>query len=479
MSVSTDLPRSIPPAAGEVSSRTRTALFRRRSPRHGSPPPHSRRRAGDLAALIAGLGAGAVVGSAWILTSAGLDVAGGPATMAGTLTAMLGTYLSLVLIFVVARIPWLEREIGQDRLIAFHRRLAPFVVVLITGHVFFTTLGYAQSMSTGWWPQFTSLVFDYPWMVPATVAFALMVVLSVASIRRARSKVRYETWWVGHLYLYLAVALGFGHQLALGSLFADAPWLRLSWIALYLALAVTVVLNRVLLPLLRHRRYRLRVAAVVPDSDGVVNVYFTGNGIERIPVVGGQFFEWRFGTRHWWWQAHPYSLSAAPDGRSLRITVKNLGDQSGDLATELKVGTPVLAEGPYGAFTADRVRPGAPVVALAAGVGVAPVLALLQSLPSGHEVTLIYRVVDFTEGSIPLRAEVETEAARCGWTLHYLTGEISTCRIDDRALLAMAPQLAEAEIFACGPAGFLDRIEAAALQAGAAKERFHHELFVF
>lgn len=34
---------------------------------------------------------------------------------------------------------------------------------------------------------------------------------------------------------------------------------------------------------------------------------------------------WRFLTRGRWWQAHPFSLSAAPDGRSLRLTVKAVG----------------------------------------------------------------------------------------------------------------------------------------------------------
>ena len=45
----------------------------------------------------------------------------------------------------------------------------------------------------------------------------------------------------------------------------------------------------------------------------------------------GQFFTWRFLTRDRWWEAHPFSLSAAPDGRRLRITVKGLGDYTAAL----------------------------------------------------------------------------------------------------------------------------------------------------
>ena len=35
---------------------------------------------------------------------------------------------------------------------------------------------------------------------------------------------------------------------------------------------------------------------------------------------------WRFLTKRHWYSCHPFSISAAPDGRSLRITVRGLGD---------------------------------------------------------------------------------------------------------------------------------------------------------
>ncbi|MDQ1249305.1 MAG: hypothetical protein QG597_3680, partial [Actinomycetota bacterium] len=181
----------------------------------------------------------------------------------------------------------------------------------------------------------------------------------------------------------------------------------------------------------------------------------------------------------WWWQAHPYSLSAAPDGHRLRITVKNLGDQSGALAT-LRPGTRVLAEGPYGAFTAERARPGAPIVALAAGVGIAPLLSLLGSLPPNRSnVTLIYRVVSMAPGTIALQADVEALVARNGWTLRYLTGEIDECTMDAVRLSILAPDLPRADVFACGPRGFLDKAAEATKIAGVPAERFHDELFVF
>jgi hypothetical protein len=83
-----------------------------------------------------------------------------------------------------------------------------------------------------------------------------------------------------------------------------------------------------------------------------------GRQLERLGGRGGQFFLWRFLTKSRWWQAHPFSLSATPDGSALRITVKDVGDFT-KLIGEIKPGTRVLADGPYGRAFAPVVGKGA------------------------------------------------------------------------------------------------------------------------
>ena len=84
--------------------------------------------------------------------------------------------------------------------------------------------------------------------------------------------------------------------------------------------------------------------------------------------VAGQFFSFRFLGGPGWTRAHPYSLSAAPDGRTLRITVQVVGDGSAALRL-LRPGTRVLVEGPYGRLSA-RARTRPKVALIGAGVGV-------------------------------------------------------------------------------------------------------------
>ena len=87
----------------------------------------------------------------------------------------------------------------------------------------------------------------------------------------------------------------------------------------------------------RAQRHQFRVAAVVPESGDVVSVHITGRDLDSLRARSGQFFLWRFPGHHRWWQVNPFSLSAAPNGRSLRLTAKGVGKTSAGLRN-LRVG---------------------------------------------------------------------------------------------------------------------------------------------
>jgi hypothetical protein len=44
---------------------------------------------------------------------------------------LVGTYFAIVGIFLVSRIPWVERGVGHDRLVTWHRKLGPWSLYLI------------------------------------------------------------------------------------------------------------------------------------------------------------------------------------------------------------------------------------------------------------------------------------------------------------------------------------------------------------
>ena len=279
--------------------------------------------------VLSVLGLGATIGVDGASESRGaLAAPGGVETALGQLTGLVGAYLMMLMVVLTGRLPVLERALGQDRLVRWHRRIGGWPILLIASHAVLVTLGYAKMDRTGPMHQLGTLLRSYPDVVAATVAFALLVMVGVTSYRRARRRMRYETWWLLHLYTYLALCLAFPHQLADGQSFVGHPLTRIWWSAMWAATVGIVLVYRVGLPVWRSFYHRLRVVEVSEEAPGVFSIICAGHHLQRLNVSGGQFFSWHFMTRGLWWQAHPYSLSALPRPPHMRVTVKDLGDHS-------------------------------------------------------------------------------------------------------------------------------------------------------
>jgi predicted ferric reductase len=421
---------------------------------------------------MSGLGFGLVVGSSLFVVKASLR----SMISWGTIFAMTGTYLCLMMLLLSSRLPFLERQVGHDKMILWHRKIAPYALVLIAAHVIFTTFGYAKPFKQTFWSQTKMFFTDYPWMPEAIVAFAMMVILGLMSYRKIRSMMRYEVWWAFHLLFYVAVVLAFGHQLDNGNIFIKHSFLRACWIFLYAGVFLTIIMNRIIQPFIFSRRHKLRIERVVQETADVYSVYISGLNLEDIDARGGQFFQWRFLTRKWWWQAHPYSLSRSPKNGDLRITVKILGDHSRDLARRLRPGTRIFAEGPYGIFTAHR-RQTNDIAAFAAGIGITPILAMLEELPRRADVVLIYRVSSVDD--IILYEDLESLFLTNHWKLYYLIGDRTKHPMTAHYIRQYIPDLSFREVYVCGTESFMDDVITLALNAGVMDNKIYHESFSF
>jgi predicted ferric reductase len=452
-----------PPAPSDA--RARVAAHRRRDAVSG----------GALA--LAGAGLGVALGLHLLGRTAWVDAIHGQLlNELGRVAAIVGSYGTLMVLLLAARIPWLEAAVGQDRLLAWHRRIAPWSLGLVGLHVVLNTLGYALGSGIGVLDQVVEFLARTPWMLPALAGLVLMAVVAFSSMRVARARMTYETWWVTHLYAYLAVALAFLHQVRYGQAFVGNPWATRYWTALNVLAIGSLVLFRWGLPLWRSLRHDLRVTLVARESADTVTVHLAGRRLDRLPVRGGQYLTWRFAVRGLWWQGHPYSLSAAPDGRSLRITVKDLGDHSAAMA-QLRPGTRAFIEGPYGALTAEH-RITDDVVLVAGGVGITPVRALLEELPAGARVELLYRAP--RPESVVLHRELDAIAAsRPRTRVRYLVGSRREFPLDARWLEWLVPWVARADLYVCGPLDLERAVVSAAEVLGIPAERVHTESFTW
>lgn len=440
------------------------------------PLPRPIPRVADALAILAGVGLGLVV-ALFIHgeTRTALASAGGWQIAIGRFSGFTGTYLMLVMLILIARIPWLERTVGQDKLVRWHRKIGPWPLWLISIHVLFILIGYATQSKTGVLHQAWTFISSYPDILMAFVAYGLLLMAGLTSIKIARRRLKYETWWIVHLYFYLALAFAFAHQIKTGVSFITSPFNLHVWSGVWIATAVIVAVFRMGVPIYRNIRHQLRIASIREESPGVYSVICTGRHIERLAIAGGQFFLWRFLARDLWWHAHPYSLSALPRPPYIRFTVKALGDQSGAIE-HLKPGTRVLIEGPYGAFT-RHVRKSNKVALIGAGVGVTPLRALLEDLPRGVDVSVIIRAS--TEESLVHHDEITALVAERNGNYHALIGTRAEVQINSKLLRDLIPDVADRDIYLCGPESFNSSVSAAAERLGADSERIHYEVFSF
>jgi predicted ferric reductase len=422
----------------------------------------------------------------WVLHRGLQDLAalGTGLTSLGRLAGLLSADLLLVQVLLMARLPMVERSYGQDVLARWHRWAGFSSFTLLLAHIVLITLGYAGGQKNPV-DEFTGLVLHEAGMLLAFAATVLITMVAVTSVKIARARLRYESWHLLHLYAYLGVGLAVPHEIWAGTEFTSSRLASLYWWSLWATAAGAVLIWRLIVPLYRSLRHGLRVEAVVPETPGVVSVYLEGRQLDRLRANAGQFFTWRFLTGSGWTRGHPYSLSAAPHPRQLRITVRNLGDGSGGLA-HLAPGTRVLIEGPYGRLHGG-VRTRQRVTLLASGIGVTPLRALMEHLRfQPGELTLIVRAS--TDADLMLRHEIDQLAASTGARVFYVVGrriagrnswlsEAAAHLGDSEALQELVPDIAGHDVYICGSPTWMDAARAAALDAGVPPEHLHLERF--
>jgi predicted ferric reductase len=432
----------------------------------------------DWAALLTGLGLGLTV--AIELTALRASDLSSFYLIVQTISrfaALIGTYFALLGILLVSRIPWVERGVGHDRLITWHRKLGPWSLYLIGFHVLLITVGYAGQFQEKIYGEFINILTTFSWMWAALAGFIFMITAGVTSYKKARAKLSYETWWTIHVSTYLAIALSFMHQILNGPMFISHPLNKAFWIFLYSAMVFCIIYWRIALPTYRSFRHGLKVEKIVIEGPNMVSVIMRGRDLDKLGAQGGQFFGWRFIAKGHALASHPYSLSAAPTAHYLRITVKDLGDHSRSLA-DLKPGTRVFLEGPYGAFTAGRASR-KHVVLVGGGVGITPIRALMEEFRAGVQLDVIFRASNAED--LVLREEMDYLAAKSEGSIriHYLVGSRKIHPMDAKSLEALVPRFADSDIYICGPAPLVEAVRTAAKELGVPKNRFHDEAFAF
>jgi ferredoxin-NADP reductase len=146
----------------------------------------------------------------------------------------------------------------------------------------------------------------------------------------------------------------------------------------------------------------------------------------------------------------------------------------------LKPGTPVLVEGPFGKFTE---RPALrKVLLIAGGIGITPIRPLAEEMAmDGFDVRILYRA--HGPGDLIFKQELDSLATRLGVRLDYLLTEDGARKrprdswFRAAALAELVPEIKERVVYVCGPVGMTASVVASVRKLGVPPDQIRTEAF--
>ncbi|MBN3725449.1 2Fe-2S iron-sulfur cluster-binding protein [Burkholderia sp. Ac-20379] len=238
----------------------------------------------------------------------------------------------------------------------------------------------------------------------------------------------------------------------------------------------------------------LRIERIVDEAAQIRSYHLApADGLGLATYTPGQFLPIRVQPEGWREPANrTYTLSSAPGGATYRITVKRegAGGVSDWLHDRAAVGTLIEAKAPRGAF-AFEADPRSPVVLISAGVGITPMIAMVDSLLVNQGRTLHHAPIWFVHGARrdhAFRAFLNDKQARHGnfhahvrysrprpedtlGVTHDSEGQI------DIALLKSILPFDSYQFYLCGPAAFMQSLYDGLTGLGVPDASIHFERF--
>lgn len=402
---------------------------------------------------------------------------------AGAALGMVALVAMAIQFMTSGRFEAVSGRLGIDKIMAFHKVAAWWVLIAIVMHPLAYVLPtWADDPALG--AERLTAYLTVPHYRSGVVALAALLMLVLTSILRDRLPWRYEIWRATHLVLGLvAVSGGLHHAVTTGRFSAIGPVHGFWWAVGLSVVAVMAVLYGWRWAMLHRHPWRL--SAVTKLADRMWELDIQPHASTPTPgYSAGQFVWMTEGKRRFPLFDHPFSIADSPARAGLSLIIKEAGDFTGGIGN-LAPGTPIGIDGPYGEFTLDE-HPGDAVVLVAGGVGIAPVMGILRDLVARRDprpVRLAYAAgvpvnfaclpeIDAARDTLDLKVMLISETDAMGWG--GLVGRLSADRLRD-LVDGLDPQRAVALI--CGPGPMVTAISDGLLDLGFPMNKVVYERF--
>ncbi len=227
------------------------------------------------------------------------------------------------------------------------------------------------------------------------------------------------------------------------------------------------------------------VAGVVTETPRVTTIAFDVPGWPGHRA--GQHVDVRLTAEDGYQAERSYSIASAPDGTRVELTVVRIGDGevSPYLTGQLRPGDQIELRGPVGGYFVWEPPTGGPLLLVAAGSGVAPLMAMIRlraAAGSDVDTRLLFSSRDWDD--IIYREELQRLNGNGLTVVHTLTASPPpgwagyARRVDADMLAEVGPAPAERpRVYVCGPTPFVEAVAEALVHLGHQPQQIKTERF--
>jgi len=369
------------------------------------------------------------------------------------------------------RFHWVERLFGGlDEVYQAHRYIGEAATYLIFLH----PISLAMDRLPGLGNYFSFFLFSADWVRnTGIIAILSLIVLVTVSIY---IKIRYHIWKQTHHFFGLLFVLIIAHGVLAKGEIVKYP-LLCAWFAIWCGAALASYLYIRLLFRWIGPQFDYVVARLEEQPDDITEIFLKPKR-RALKSKPGQFIYLSLESETIGVEAHPFSISNAPEDSEIRLSVKRSGDWTKRLK-KLREGTAARIWGPYGRLAIDFLnKPDRDTVLIGGGIGITPFLGMLHSADLSRrsgKTLMIYTVEDKdTAPYIDEISKVVDEVTNVDFFLHvsgkdnflnkeYLTEKIG--EFDNKLYLL------------CGPGPMMETVQEILLDADVSVEDITTEDF--
>jgi predicted ferric reductase len=438
-------------------------------PRRGLHPP-------VLVCLFLVLALLPLAAAAWL---SGIEPAGTLNELATALGLVAGALLCIQFL-TSGRYESLSGRLGIDRTMGFHRIAALALLTCAVAHPVVYLLDTAIADPGAAWQRFSGLVSGQRTRTGVLALGGLAVLVGFA-IWQGATSVRYEVWRASHGLLALVV-VGFTlhHAITIGTYSAE-PTVQWTWWLLAL-LAISAAMMVYIVRPWRMWRQPWHVERITSAGEAAWQLDLRGPDVGDFSFHPGQFVWITLEPNRPPFHDHPFSIASSPhELPTLRLLIRESGDCTRDFG-RIKPGTRVAIDGPHGSFILSDET--ATILMLAGGVGIAPILGMLEHAAStGDRRKFRLIVAGRTPQAIPALARLGALQSRLDLTISAFVDAPTTEAgfkagpINRTDIIAAIDDPGATTAYVCGPPGWMSTITFTLLEAGLPVRSIHYERF--